>query len=382
MKRIYSECTQLQPLSVKEINKGWTVCSHGDGDGICSAVITLSVPEFQSASLIITHPMGICHDIQSVQTNLFISDIALDARTYKDLYKKFEELISKGYRVVYIDHHRIYGTPPEGVEMINDETCCASELVHRYFKNQNVLPQTTDLFACIGCICDYFDDTDYIKKVIEKFEKRSLFLDAGIMAQGLSIYRRKEMKEDLVRQLVSGFIPCEIPALVAQAMDVTRNDKAAREVVITNSCASKYVAWCLNPPCGKSKAAHFASATMERAVGLAIFFYKRRKQKAVPLYDLCFRGTNVCDLREIITPLALALGGSGGGHFNAVGARVPVPLIGEMLCYIDLRIDQYLRTQSYDVLPLPSSATETITYDKNVYEHFIDLKHDYKGYEE
>ncbi|EKE38500.1 hypothetical protein ENUP19_0050G0044 [Entamoeba nuttalli] len=378
MKRGLDECIELGELNLPRINQRWTVCSHGDGDGLCSASIALSSKRFIDADLIITHPMGIVHDIKEIESNLFISDIALDARTYKELYKKFETLIDKGYQVIYIDHHRIYGTPPKGVEMINDENCCASELVHKYFKEKKELKEYVDIYACIGCICDYYDNTQYIKKVMDKFEKRSLFLDAGILAQGLSIYRKKEMKEDLVREFVSGYIPCEIPALVSQAMQVTRNDKIGRNVIINNCCNCKYIAWCLNPPCGKSKSAHFASASKEKAIGLAIFYYQRRKVKEQPLYDLCFRGTNLVDLREIITPLALELGGSGGGHFNAVGSRVPTDLLGLMLYYIDLRVDAYLQTKTYNKLPLPPKDLSNIQYDKSVYDHFIDLKYYFK----
>lgn len=374
-------CCSLEQLKLKQINKNkWTVCSHGDGDGICSAAIALSSTRMKDADLIITHPMGIAHDIRNIESNLFISDIALDQRTYKELYSLFEKLIAKGYEVIYIDHHRIHGIPPKGVVMINDEKCCASELVHKYFTERKEVTDDVDIIACIGCICDYFDDTEYIKKVMNKFEKRALFLDAGIMAQGLSIYRKKSTKEELVKELVEGNTPCEINKLVDQAMEVTHNDKISRNIIIHNCCSSKYIAWCLNPPCGKSKAAHFVSATQEKDIGLSIFYYMRRKTKEVQLYDLCFRGTNTCDLREIISPLALFLGGSGGGHFNAVGARVPIHLMGIMLYYIDLRIQQFYESNSYENLPLPNSLDNNqIHYDKDIYDHFIDLKHDYKS---
>ena len=264
--------------------------------------------------------------------------------------------------------------------MINDESCCASELVHRYFTERKEVSDDVDIIACIGCICDYFDDTEYIKKVMNKFEKRALFLDAGIMAQGLSIYRKKTTKEELVRELVDGNTPCEIKQLVKQAMEVTHNDKISRDIIIHNCCSSKHIAWCLNPPCGKSKAAHFVSATQEKDIGLSIFQYTRRKTKEVQLYDLCFRGTNTCDLREIISPLAFHLGGSGGGHFNAVGARVPVHLLGVLLYYIDLRIDVFYTTKDYQNLPLPSLENENgIVYEKKIYDKVIDLKYDYKS---
>ncbi|ELP89760.1 hypothetical protein EIN_424520 [Entamoeba invadens IP1] len=351
----------------------WTICSHGDGDGVCSAAIALSVPRFKNADLVITHPMGINHDIRDIETNLFISDIALDARTYMLLYAKFESLLGLGYQVIYIDHHRLLGTPPDGMEMINDESACASELVHKYFTRRNELPEMCDLLACVGCVCDYMDETDYITDVMNKFEKRSLFLDAGIMAQGLSVYRKKETKEHFVRQLVSGLIPCEIPELVYRALEVSKSDKDARRAVIENTCCSEYIAWSLNPPCGKSKAAHFSCSTKEKMVGLAIFYYKRRKEKEVPLYDLCFRGTSTVDLREIITPLALFLGGSGGGHANAVGSRVPVSKLPLMLYYIDVRMKAYFKSKTYTNLPLPNNDANE-KFDEKIYNNFIDLK--------
>ncbi|KAL7715305.1 DDH domain-containing protein [Entamoeba marina] len=353
MRRSSDELCKLDPLNLpikKRLSNKWTVVSHGDGDGICSAVLALSSKKLTKSDLIISHPMGLNHDIKNVQNNLFISDIALDARTYK-IYEDF----------------------PLGVDAIVDEKCCASELVHRYFSEKNQLPHSVDIFACIGSICDYYDNTPYILDLMNKFEKRSLFFDAGIMAQGLSAYRKKEMKEALVLEMVNGHIPCEIPDMVDQAILVTKNDKVARTIVINNCCGSEHIAWCYNPPCGKSKAAHYVSAELNKSVGLSIFYYIRRKQNVEALYDLCFRGTNSVDLREIITPLAIALGGSAGGHFNAVGSRIPVSLLGVLLFYIDKRITEFNKTNNYSLLSLPN-LDHLPSYDASIYDKLVDLK--------
>ena len=229
-----------------------TILSHGDADGLCSAALIKMTDRFKDARVIFTHPIGLAHDLRDVDEEVVIADIALDMRAYNEIYAELEAISSR-YPVLYIDHHRPYGPLPSNVEFIYREEACSSELVFRYFYDE--LPKIAMRFACIGAICDYMDETPLIQELIIYFERGSLFLDAGLLSQGLNADQRNY---DYLRHLVTlfseGIQPSEIPELVKNAITISREDKLNRHKVLHMYQSGKQIAWIENPPASKSKA--------------------------------------------------------------------------------------------------------------------------------
>ena len=71
------------------------------------------------------------------------------------------------------------------------------------------------------------------------------------------------------------------------------------------------------------------------------------------LADITIRGRNLIDLRQIIPPIANSLGGSAGGHSNAIGVRIPDRNILMFLRAVDNKLSEL------EIIP-PKSLKELI----------------------
>jgi RecJ-like exonuclease len=293
------------------------IITHGDADGICSAALVKMTPKHRNDNVIFSHPMGLEHDLPKIDEDLIVLDIAIDLRSYSKVYPILD-ILSQKYSVLYLDHHGLPGPLPPKVEFYNDERVGTTELAYRYFYND--LPKFADRIACIGSICDYCDDTPVIKELMYCFERRSLFLDAGLLAQGLrDIGSSYDAKRELVEEFALGKYPCELKELTRAALKVTQDDKDARKLVLQMYETGKRIAWVISPPASKSKSAHWIMGDSGKMLGVTVNFHKSKEDLA----DITIRGRDMVDLREIIPRLAQNLGGSGGGHKNAIGCRIP-----------------------------------------------------------
>lgn len=310
------------------------ILTHGDGDGICAAALTKMVPYYRSASVFITHPMGLAKDLLGIDEETIILDVAIDEQAFQEV-SNLLDIIAKKSRVLYIDHHELPQPLPQSVEVIRREGMSATELTYRYF--YKYLPEYASHFACIGAICDYLDDTAFMEELMHQYERRSLFLDAGFLAQGLSGFRRNyDGMRMLIDRFSQGHYPCEVKKLVKSAIKTSIADKQAREFVLQNYDTKENIAWIKNPKASQSKSAHWIVADSNKVVGLAITERKSNNH----ILDIATRGRNLVNLREIIPELASKYGGSGGGHPNAVGARIHSRYLNDFLNDLDDAIEQ------------------------------------------
>lgn len=310
------------------------ILTHGDGDGICAAAITKMVSYYKSASVFITHPMGLAQDLLGIDEETIILDVALDKAAFDEV-SNLLDIIAKKSRVLYIDHHELPGPLPSSVEVVNTQGISATELTYRYF--YKYLPEYASHFACIGAICDYLDDTPFMEKLMHQYERRSLFLDAGFLAQGLSGFRRNyDGMRMLIDRFSQGQYPCEVKKLVQSAIKTSIADKDARKRVLEGYNVKRNIAWIRNPKASQSKSAHWIVADSNKVVGLAISDRKSNNH----VLDIAARGRNLIDITEIIPPLAKKYEGSGGGHPNAVGARIEKRFLKDFLGDLDVAIGE------------------------------------------
>jgi RecJ-like exonuclease len=328
------------------------IITHGDADGICAAAIVKMTPEHHKDEVFFSHPMGLLSDLSNVKiqsSDLILLDIAIDQRAYSEIIPILERIGSK-YTIIYLDHHDLPGPLPSCVKMMRDPTnqASATELAFRFFYSE--LPVTADRITCIGAICDYCDDTPLIKELMHRFERRTLFLDAGIMSQGMSNFQRNyDFRRKLVEEFAKGRYPCEISELTNGAIKLTQEDKKSRSEVIKMYEKGEKIAWVFNPPASKSKAAHWIMGDSGKLVGITVNIHQYKPDIA----DITIRGRNVVDLRPIIPKIAQTMGGSGGGHENAIGCRIPRDKLDTFLKIFD-------RTLSALELHLPPSIPELV----------------------
>jgi RecJ-like exonuclease len=309
------------------------ILTHGDGDGVCSASLVKMVKKYSTARVIFTHPVGIVQDLLGIEDDLVVLDIAINKESYTPVYNHYQKLVDNSYRVIHIDHHKIVGDLPGKVELIHDLKVCTTELTYRFFFES--LPEYADHFACIGAICDYMDNTPFMTELMHNYERRNMFLDAGILAQGLhSVRRNYDFMRKLVESFSTGKYPCEMQGLVNKAVKNTREDKKERVKVLEDYETGKYIAWVRNPQASKSKAAHWIMAHSYKTVGITI-----NDKKGGHAVDISIRGRGLVELDKIIPDISKSLGGSGGGHKNAVGARIPSLKVAQFLEQLDTKIE-------------------------------------------
>ncbi len=299
------------------------ILAHGDGDGVCSAALALSFLRSQcDVSVYFTHPAGLLHDLReftSKGSGVVILDIAVNELHTEEIVKSLEEYASEGL-VIYIDHHPLPENfrIPRGVVWVHDTCCSASELTFRYLHEKG-LSEEYSRVSLYGAICDYLDETPWVKRELWRWDRRSVFLEAGIVSQGLEGARRDyEFKRAVVEHLARNSLPSQMPELVERSLKQAELDEKLRIWVKGNLMISRQVAYVLNPPGSVGRAANYARIYSGVKVGIGI-------EERRDVYVMSLRSTE-CDLNSILRRLSRKLGIHGGGHPSAAGARVPKAL--------------------------------------------------------
>lgn len=297
------------------------IFTHGDCDGICSGALALAANE--KARVFFTNPVSIADDLKEADgaDGIIVCDIAVDADSAM-LLKKMIDMLSKKAYVVYIDHHPL----PQGFgisRMIHDVNACASEITYAYFRQS--LDADMSRVAIYGAIGDYRDDTPLISMLAKTWDRRSLYYEAGTLSQGLEIGRRDyDYKRDLVEALSKNVLPSEIEMLAKNAVLASRQEEGLRVWVRGNVVRMDHISYVIDPDGFISRAAVYARIYGGTCVGVAAEHLKSKDS-----YDVSVRAKGSYDLNVLVGRAARRYGGTGGGHPEAAGGRIPaVSLMG------------------------------------------------------
>jgi RecJ-like exonuclease len=313
-----------------------TIVTHADGDGICGAALARMALTRQGhgGDVFFSNPTGFAHDLQQFDDDLVIIDIAIDRKHHGLICSELTRLAHE-HQILYIDHHYLYQALPPVVRAVHDTGVSATELVFREYRPD--LPEWATYVALLGAISDYLDDTPLMHQLLLAYERRTLFLDAGILAQGLT-YNDFHFKRGLVESLASGKLTCENETLVQRAIEQSIHDKHARAEVLRRYTARTHIAFIVDPPASKSKTAHWVMGHSGCPVGICAVHHRTKTTKM----DLTLRGNGQVDLRPLVYEVASGLGGTGGGHPNASGARIPAEAFERFLEEVERRIGEAL----------------------------------------
>lgn len=304
------------------------ILTHGDTDGICSAALALA--RYPEADVWFTHPAGVLNDLKNVsEERVIISDVAISERDKEEIFKEFSR-IKKSSEIVYIDHHplplRTISADLPCTHVVRDTTRSASELTFRYFQNY---VKNLNRVALYGAISDYCDETDFIRKELYFYDKRTIYLEAGLLSQSLGESRGDyKFKRELVEELAKGAAPSSISKVVRNAVRSAKKEWIVYEYVRENVRTLNDISVVDTVEKGVSagKAAKFAIGATNKKIGIGI---KLRNNFA----DISVRkrGDFAMDLNYVLRIIAPRFGGSGGGHPSAAGARIPSDKISEFV---------------------------------------------------
>jgi RecJ-like exonuclease len=306
------------------------ILTHSDSDGICAGAIALS--RFRGAEIFFTKPVSFFDDLNSCSEadRIIITDIAITRKDISALMKLLEEKSRSG-EVLYFDHHPVPAKAKEKLARtlavyVNGDGS-ASEAVYRHFQNE--IPKERIWVAIYGAIGDYEERTEFVESRLRSWDARALYFEASMIVLGIKDreFDDYDSKRSMVQTLSEGRNPSDIPGLMEATRRAVKDEFSLYELVKKNAQKVGDVGFVkeLYSFGFRGPSALFAATVTNSRVGVAAF---ARKNKL----DITMRS---CDyslqLSSLAEDAAEAVGGSGGGHPHAAGARIPLEKFDEFI---------------------------------------------------
>ncbi len=315
------------------------VLTHSDCDGICAGAIALS--RFPKADVFFTKPVSLYDDLNAQDAGrIIITDIAIPRRDISDVVKLLEEK-GKDAEIYYFDHHLLPGKIIKrlesalGVYMNGDAS--ASELIYRYF--QKDIPRERVWVAIYGAIGDYSQHTEFAEKRIRNWDARALYFEASTIVLGIK--ERKfcdyDSKRLIVSTLANGDNPSDVPGLVKAAKKAVNEEFDLYEIVKKSAEKTGEVGFVKDVHFFgfRGPSALFAATVTDSRVGLAVYVRSDH-------LDITMRSRDYSiPLNYLAEEAGEAVGGSGGGHPQASGARIPLNKLDKFLEEVNKLLVKY-----------------------------------------
>jgi len=311
------------------------IFTHGDVDGLCAGAVALAANP--NAHVFFTHPYGLEGDLSEAKKTdrIIICDIAISESHLHRLLRLFSKIADEG-DLTYIDHHPL----PENIsekdipgKIVHNLNSSASELTYMFFQSELDLMHART--AIMGAIGDYLDDTPVIRRLLERWDKRTLYFESGLLIQGIEGQKRNhELKRSIVANLANNLPPSFDRRLVELAIQNTHLEEIAIRELKNKVKTYGRIAYILNFPFSLGKTATYARGLTDALVGVA--GEERRN-----MIDMSLRThSQEIDLNRILRRITVKIGGSGGGHPNAAGARIPKENFKDFLRELDRNLNE------------------------------------------
>jgi RecJ-like exonuclease len=321
------------------------VLTHGDTDGICSAALARSI--FPEAEIWFTRPIRLLRDLSAIEPGamVMIFDVAINESDKEKIFQKMKELAQRD-EVLYVDHHPL---PPGTLkkdfpvtQLALQTGASSSELVFRLLVQDS--KSDLDRVALWGAIADYCEDTDFVRERLNKYDRRTIYMEAGLLTQGIGEARGDyQFKRDLVIKLAQGIPPTEMPDVVERALRATKREWEIYDYVKKHAVLEDNVAVVRDLPSGSlGKCALYALGVTGADVGICTRVDKEEIDVSVR------RRTDArINLDEMLRRITSRLGGSGGGHESAAGASIP-----------NNTLENFLDTVKREIAPIRSKTLD------------------------
>ena len=147
--------------------------------------------------------------------------------------------------------------------------------------------------------------------------------------------REMKMKRSIIERLALGVLPSELNDLVEKALRGSQVEKSVRNFVYENAKKKKLLGYILDIPTGggfKGKGALFAATATDKPVGVCGNSISDSISMSLRRRDENF------DLNVAVRIAAKEVGGTGGGHPSAAGARIKKNKWNKFLDLLDFEL--------------------------------------------
>jgi hypothetical protein len=256
-------------------------------------------------------------NIKERYDQVYFCDLGIDKSILKEFgrIRRFAELI-------YIDHHPLDECLLEsleemGVEVVHNQLECASVLTFNFL--QGSLPREAGLLASYAAFSDRKEDGPIARKIIQEYDRDFIFFETMILSYGLKGADIR-LKRKIVRQLSDLEYPHQIKGVTELALEQADRTTILRRDLPLKASKLHNIAYFEASGDSSGTIANLLLDVCEASIGIG---YTIDKQKQTS--DLSIRGKPdlEIDLGSATSKLAQMLGGFGGGHPRASGARIP-----------------------------------------------------------
>jgi single-stranded-DNA-specific exonuclease len=301
-----------------------TILTHADPDGICAGAIALS--RFPGSAVFFTRPTSFYPDLLHTESpRIAITDIALPKRDAPRIVRLLRERKQAGIEVLYFDHHIIPPTISKAplnsslTTYVHSRRASASELVYRHYMRE--IPKERVWLALYGAIGDYADNTPFAIERIRNWDRRALFFEVSTISLGIKNdeFADYDAKRRIVRTLARGGNPSDVPGLVKSAKRAVNREFDLYELVRGKAQSFGKVAYVKDVPTFgfRGPSALFAATVRNARIGICAHTRERYVDITMRTRDYSLK------LNVLADRAAEAVGGSGGGHAAAAGAKIP-----------------------------------------------------------
>lgn len=303
------------------------VCiSHiGDVDGcVCAALVRCAT----KSSFLLTDYGNMNACLKSVQRGydlVYVCDLGIDEAVMGEFSR-----IQKFAKLTHIDHHPLDRGLSEalqelGVEIVHDNRECAGVLTFNLFRE--TLPREAALLASYAAISDRKEDGPHAKKLLQKHDRDFTLFEATLLSYALE-KADLNLKKRIVRHLSSLEYPHRIDGLSQLALEQADRLAALREELPRKASRLGNVVYTESEGGSSGAIANLLLDVCDAIIGMS---YETNRQKGVSDISIRGRADHKTDLGKRTSRLAKELGGFGGGHPKASGARIPASKLMEFI---------------------------------------------------
>jgi RecJ-like exonuclease len=319
---------------------GGSICfAHGkDVDGLSSAAL---INMATKAEVILVDyndwidKLSGTNDVDQV----YICDIGTNNATSK-LFLEQIDRIKKFADIHYIDHHPMEPDIKNilinsKVDLFHSLDECASVLT--YLKFIDMLPKRANILASYGAVTDYMDEKPQAKRIISLYDRQFILLESSILTHALLGGRdSKNLTGRILRDLSNLKFPHEIEGIFEIAQKGLMETSRLMNDVEKSGVKLGWIAHMEVEKGTGATVANLLNGTFNVPIGVA---YRQVKNEGV--YEISLRGSYDFNgnLGKIVSQVSEMIGGAGGGHKKAAGARIPDDKIKDFLDLIEFRLD-------------------------------------------